>query len=175
MIEQRGRSVAAALCTEHAGVLHYNKGGVLDGDVSLMRTGAEMAIYYFLIHHALQRGDHELDCGDGMPFLSDGVVQHKALWGAVLRESQREPQSFDVLVGEDPSHTARFLHRHPILVSSNAGVQVLTAQVATDADEQAEPAAEVIARWRRLGLRGASLLGDRVWRVLQLCDPDVRR
>ncbi len=171
MVEQQGRAIAAALCDVRGDTLVFSKSGVLDGDPSHLRAGAEVAIYYFMIRYALQLGLRELDCGRGQPFLSDGVVQHKSLWGARLRESGRDEQVFLVAVGKDRAAARDFLSRHPIVVSGLQGLDVLAASRATSDAEARDELRNLRTRWRKLGLERAELLGPDGWQVHELRGP----
>lgn len=171
LVERHGEPVAAALCIDEGRVLRSRKGGVLDGDIAHVRDGADVAMYYFLIRHALQQGHRELDCGEGMPLLSDGVVRHKAQWGAVLRESLREPEFFEVLPGKSLRDTRRVLARHPILLLGDGGLKLLAAQ---PLDAEAWSACDLqplLQRWRKLGLKQAEVLTDDGWREYDLREP----
>ncbi len=171
LIEQQGRVIAAALCGLRDDALVFSKGGVLDGDPLHLRAGAEVAIYYFLIRQALHLGLRELDCGRGLPFLSDGVVRHKGLWGARLYESGPEDEVFLVAEGGDRAAARSFLSRHPIVVSVCGGLGVLAAvPAATDADPD-EELQGLFARWRKLGLKQAELLGPEGWQEYDLRRP----
>lgn len=60
------------------------KNGVLDE--SFIEEGALVATYYFAIHRAKDINLKFVDFGQSRPFLSDGVLRHKSLWGTRICE-----------------------------------------------------------------------------------------
>jgi hypothetical protein len=56
--------------------------GVLEGDLTLMKSGATSAIYYFSIQNACERGFSTLDLGLCAPFRTGGLITYKRKWDA---------------------------------------------------------------------------------------------
>jgi hypothetical protein len=85
LVEQDGKAVAGVLLglndPERMEALEL---GVLDADRSLVKAGALAAIYYFSLLHAANRGFRRLFLGGARPFLNDGPLQYKKMWGVQL-------------------------------------------------------------------------------------------
>lgn len=59
----------------------FERLGIRDGDVDLMRDGALAALYLFAIDWARDRGFEYFDAGSTLPFPDDGLARYKAKFG----------------------------------------------------------------------------------------------
>lgn len=161
-IERDGVALACQLCAGRGDVFWFATLGVLDGDLQHVRAGALTACYFYCIRHALRHGYRAMDVGGGLPFLSDGVLRHKADWGAQLCELERESECFDLFLGARPAAAMTFLARHPTVVDDGGRMCVLAALPAHDGDAMEQLGVE-LQRWRKLGLETARLLTPEGW------------
>lgn len=168
-IVRDGVAVACQLCSGQGEVFWFAALGVLDGDPKHVRAGALTACYYYCIQHALRHGYRAMDVGGGPPFLSNGVLRHKADWGARVRELERESERFDFFLGARPAAAIPFLVRHPTVVGDKTHMGVLAAMPG-DAADQAEQLQAELRRWRKLGLDEASVLALDGWHTYALRD-----
>jgi hypothetical protein len=129
-----GKPVAGALSVVSNNQLMFRRTGVLDGDESHVRGGAQTALYYFQLRHAVDQGFDALDTMKSAPFLNDGVFLHKADWGArSVRDEEAERAVFLVpLAGNEL--LARFFSINPMIIDHDGG---LAALVGEPADEPA--------------------------------------
>lgn len=121
LVEKDGRAVAGALAEEQGDTLLFRRSGVLDADDSLVKAGAQTALYYFLIRHALARGLRHLDTLMSAPFPLDGVFRHKADWGAVSLPDDVTARQVLYLPRQGSAVAARLLDAWPVVVSDGAG------------------------------------------------------
>ena len=168
LIEWGGQVVAGQISTLDNGCYWARKLGILDGDPAHLDAGAMVAIYVFSIKRALDLGAREVDFGGGYPFLSSGVLQHKAWWGMKLCTLKREPQCFELFLGEDRLAARRFLSAHPTVVADGDDLAVLSAQMPAVGDARVEESGDRLRRWGRLGLLRARMLEEPDWVIHDL-------
>lgn len=77
-----GQPVAASLCQRKGDELEYKRVGILDGDEEILAAGGLMAIYYYMIDFAITHDLRSVGLGQSPSFLTDGVFDNKARWGA---------------------------------------------------------------------------------------------
>ncbi len=79
LIKLNEEYASAQLCEIDGDTYFLRKNGVLDE--SFVEEGALTATYYFGILRAKERDAKFVDFGLSRPFLSDGSLRHKSLWG----------------------------------------------------------------------------------------------
>jgi hypothetical protein len=138
------------------GAIVFRRTGVLDGDESLIKGGAQTALYYFQLRHALEKGYRALDTMMSAPFLNDGVYRHKAEWGATALPDDEAP-SWVYFFGARPSDkTAHFFALNPVVVQTTDGLRAVIG----DPSPAAVPAslAELAQRYPTRGLEGLTVV-----------------
>jgi len=80
-IQREGSPVAGAIAYTSGDTMFNPCKGILDGDQTLGREGASVALYYYGLHLAHSRGCKMADFGYSPPFLSDGALSYKLKWG----------------------------------------------------------------------------------------------
>ena len=153
LIEKDGVVVAGQLAYESGGVLHANRLGILDGDPQYVKCGAAMAAYFYSLRVAMQRGCVELSLGGSLPFLNNGVLRHKAEWGATFVDSDRDSDCFSVFASDDPARARPFFAYCPTVVMERGQFRVLAASAGGDG-LRAPIGEDDLERWRKLGLTG---------------------
>lgn len=78
--------VSAALYEVNGDMYFCRKNGILNE--SSIGEGSLLATYYFSILRAKDKNLKFVDFGQSRPFLSDGVLRHKSLWGAQICEDK---------------------------------------------------------------------------------------
>jgi hypothetical protein len=58
--------------------------GVLNGDISYLKKGAIIALYYYAMQYLKKEGHKKVSLGTTRPFFSDGVLHFKLNWGAKI-------------------------------------------------------------------------------------------
>ena len=91
----------------------YN--GVFDGDVELIRKGAESAIYYFFIFHAQDQNVSKLDFGGARPFFNDGLFFYKRKWGMSVESYGPVKELFGLRVVRERESLKQFLIHNPFI------------------------------------------------------------
>lgn len=80
-IQRDGSPVAGAIAYVDGETMFNPSKGILDGDQTLCREGASVALYYYCLHLAHARGCKTADFGYSPPFISDGALSYKLKWG----------------------------------------------------------------------------------------------
>ncbi len=78
-VKHKDEYVSAQLSEIKGNVYFLRKNGVLDE--SSLKAGSLVALYYFSILRAKERNVNIIDFGRSRPFLYDGVLRHKNVWG----------------------------------------------------------------------------------------------
>lgn len=92
LIKHDKEYVSGALCEMHGDTYYCQKNGV--SDERLVGEGALIATYYFSILRAKEIDAKIVDLGLSKPFLSDGVLWHKNLWGGRICEQELSTRFF---------------------------------------------------------------------------------
>jgi hypothetical protein len=119
---REGVPVAGALSLVQGDSILFRRSGVLDGDDTHIKGGAQTALYYFQLRHAIHSGYRSLDTMKSAPFLNDGVFCHKADWGARALPDNEARQSVLYFVPEPDARTARFFEINPAVVCEGNGL-----------------------------------------------------
>jgi predicted N-acyltransferase len=91
LIKQNDEYISGALCEIHDNTYYCQKNGIIDEN--FVKDGALLATYYFPILRAKELNLTTVDFGLSKPFLTDGVLWHKNLWGVSICE-QENPKRF---------------------------------------------------------------------------------
>lgn len=125
LVTRDNEEVAGALCLVENGAIAFRRTGVLDGDESNVKTGAQMALYYFQLVYANENGIHAVDTMKSRPFLNDGVYRHKRDWGATV-SPDNESETWVYFFNKGPDEKiARFFENNPTIVHSDKGLKGL--------------------------------------------------
>lgn len=157
LITKGGEAVAGALCLVEDGTLVFRRTGVLDGDESLIESGAQLALYYFQLKYANEHHLRAVDTMMSASLLNDGVYMNKREWGAAVFPDDETP-TWVYWFGAAPSEKmARFFEKNPIIVHGDTGLKGLIG--APDAAD-VTPASldELTRRYHAKGLHGFTIL-----------------
>ena len=83
-VTHKGVDVAGVLCVVDGESLAFRRVGLLDGEQAYNDVKAQMALYYYTIMAAREKGLKYMDAMSSQPFFNDGVYQSKWRWGAEL-------------------------------------------------------------------------------------------
>jgi hypothetical protein len=134
--------------------------GWLNGDQQLLKRGVVSAMYWFNFQRAAALGHSRLLLGSVAPFLEDGILVHKAYWGARLSSNSRRFSEFQLLL--EPSHPAcrRFLQTNSAVTTGvDRELIVFSSRKPDDVDFSSDFLGD-IKRWY-------------VWRDRPVSEPDV--
>ena len=85
-IKFNGEYVSAQLSEINGDTYRLRRNGVLDEN--FVKGGALVAAYYFSIQRAKEINAKNVDFGGSKPFLLDGVLRHKNVWGTKICEAK---------------------------------------------------------------------------------------
>jgi len=167
LVEEAGHPIAGSLCLMDDAVLTYRRMGVLDADDAHIRKGAQMAVYYFSLQLALERGLRAFDLMKSRALLEDGVYEHKRKWGATTLPDPESESWVHFVCPRPGERVARVFARHPVIVHAGAGLRGLVG-VDPGVALTPEVKAELLERYDAPGLDGLIVLGstshgDPVW------------
>jgi len=149
LVLSEGKAVAGALSSMEGKVLMFRRTGVLDGDESHVKGGAQTALYYFQLRHAVEAGLTALDTLKSAPFLNDGVFKHKADWGARSVQDDEAERLVFLFPLTSLERLARFFEINPMIVDDGAG---LAALLGDSSIEPGAPASGIPGHFQTEGL-----------------------
>jgi hypothetical protein len=106
-----------------SGCYHYMKNdyainrylGVIDGDVALIRKGAESATYWFFIIHPKDPNVSTVNFGGVRPFFNDGLFQYKRKWGMKAEVCDLVTEIFGLRIVSEREPLKQFLILNPFI------------------------------------------------------------
>ncbi len=113
--DEQGQAVSAALNSINRNVYFGLLAGIRDGNAELWKRGALTAVYYFSLHHGWKMGCRRIDAGVCLPFSSDGVFQHKRLWGYEPILDDWHPISLLLWAPHSAAPALAWMAAHPFL------------------------------------------------------------
>lgn len=119
-VRKDGRRVAGACLVCHRDEAWTVLFGTKDGDLALMREGAQAAHYSLAIDWARGLGVRRIDYGPSSAFQLDGIARVKRKWGM---SAVRDPLAPLIAIRADPTKPAlrRVMERQPFLVLASDG------------------------------------------------------
>ncbi len=161
-----GRPVAGALSILAGDTLTFRRTGVLDGDETHVKVGAQTALYYFQLRYAVEHGLSTLDTMKSAPFLNDGVFRHKADWGARAIPDEEAVRSVFLFPLAPQPKLARFFELNPMIVDDGPRLSAVVGD--TTEAEPGPSAASVAQRYQTAGLSSLELHTPAARQVLRL-------
>lgn len=148
-----GTAVAGALSVPAGDALMFRRTGVLDGDESYVKVGAQTALYYFQLRYAVEHGLASLDTMKSAPFLNDGVFRHKADWGARAIRDEEAVRSVLLFPLGPQDRMARFFELNPTILDDGVGLRAAVGDTTAD-----RSGARTIAQYPMAGIGRVELL-----------------
>ena len=124
--------VAGALSIRAGNTLMFRRTGVLDGDESHVKVGAQTALYYFQLRYAVDQGLAALDTMKSTPILNDGVFRHKADWGARAQQDDEAERAIFLFPLGPQEKLARFFELNPMIVDDGPGLAAVMGNSTLD-------------------------------------------
>jgi hypothetical protein len=146
-VMQNGRWVAASVNQSSAEGYRLCKLGWINGDAELLRAGVVSAIYWFNIQRAASLGSSRILFGSVVPCLEDGLLRHKAFWGAGLSPMGRDFGSFRLLLSPPHDDCLRFLKKHSLITRGANGDHVIVSGGTPATVPMAQSVLVTISRW----------------------------
>jgi hypothetical protein len=89
--------------------------GVINGELELIRKGAESALYCFLMDYAKDQKVNVLDFGGARPFFNDGLFLYKRKWGMKVVPSDFVKEIFGLRMVNESEQLKQFLIQNPFI------------------------------------------------------------
>jgi len=157
LVLKGGEAIAGALCLTEGDALTFRRTGVLHGDESYVKMGAQLALYYFNIVYAKEHGIGKVDAMKSRPFLNDGVYRTKREWGAaVLPDDEAESWVYYFNLGA-PDKMAHFYEQNPVIVHTKTGLKGIVG-VSKGSELSPEVQSDLTDRYYAPGLNGLMFL-----------------
>ena len=160
LVMMDGQSVTGALSLVENGVLIFRRTGVLDGNEEHIRSGAQMALYYFQLLLAKEWRLRELDTMSCRPFLNDSVYRTKREWGAAVYPDRWTGNRVYYFVPRYSGAAARFFANNPAIVNTEDGLMGI-AGMDGPAGISEETGRDLYRRFHAPGLGGLLLVSSR--------------
>jgi hypothetical protein len=122
---REGQPVAASLCQRKGDELDYKRVGILDGNEEVLAVGGLMAIYYYMIDYAIAHNFQSVGLGQSRSFLTDGVFNNKARWGARAIPNIYGYHSVHYIFHGFSPQLAGAFEVCPIIVNDGSGLQAV--------------------------------------------------
>lgn len=152
-VTKNDERLAAALCLVANGVLIFRRTGVLDGNETLVESGAQTALYYYQLKYAHEMGLRAVDAMMSLPFLNDGVYMHKKEWGAAVFPDDEQSTWVYYFSAGSPEKTACFFEKNFVIVESDDGLRgVIGLPNTTDLSK--ETIDQLIHKYQAKGING---------------------
>ncbi len=82
--------ICGMLCILENGLCEALDMGVLNGDLTLVKQGSNVALWWYMLDWARQNGAVRFDFGGSRPFMVDGVFNFKRQWGTRIFKNVRK-------------------------------------------------------------------------------------
>ncbi|MFZ2650030.1 MAG: hypothetical protein WA210_07975 [Burkholderiaceae bacterium] len=152
LITKGDRPVAGALSLIEGKSLVFRRTGVLDGDESHVKGGAQLALYYFQLKYAVDNNFDTFDTMKSAPFLNDGVFRHKSEWGARTVPDYEAEKAVYLFARGSAEKLAEFFNTNPIVIGAGAELSGVVGD--PRANEGAPNSSdELLRRFHTIGLR----------------------
>jgi hypothetical protein len=152
-VTKDGTDVAGALSLLQDGMMIFRRSGVLDGDESHVKAGAQTALYYFQLRYAVEHGLRAVDAMKSSPFLNDGIYRHKAEWGATVWADDEAERWVYVFAAGPSEKAAHFFAVNPVVVQAADGLRAVIGE--PGATDVPRPSFDTLAdRYHARGLKG---------------------
>jgi hypothetical protein len=113
--DKQGDVIAGCFYGVNHGTAFVRYLGVIDGDIELVRKGAESAMYYFFVLHPEDPGVRATNFGGARPFFNDGLFRYKQKWGMTVGISDVTPEIFGLRLMSDGEPLREFLLNNPLI------------------------------------------------------------
>lgn len=156
-VTKGNEAVAGALCLVQDGTLVFRRAGVLDGDETHIKVGAQTALYYFQIRYAMDQHLHAVDTMASVSLLNDGVYLHKRGWGAAVYPYGGSHNWVYFFHAGPSQKIARFFADNPLIAHSDQGLAGIVG-IADASSVSDETIQDLIRQYRAGGLHGFTVV-----------------
>jgi hypothetical protein len=158
------KPVAGALSLIDGKSIVFRRTGVLDGDETVVKGGAQTALYYFQLKYAADNGFKNVDTMKSAPFFNDGVFRHKAEWGACTLPDDEATRWVYFFARGESEKLAHFFDINPIVAvtAEGTGSGALRGIIGSPASSGVgivTAAEEIQRRYHMKGLRELRIYG----------------
>jgi hypothetical protein len=164
------KPIAGALSLIDDRSIVFRRTGVLDGDETVVKGGAQTALYYFQLKYAADNGFRAVDTMKSAPYLNDGVFRHKAEWGACTLPDDEATKWVFFFARGPHQKLAQFFDANPIVATTADGLRGIVGTALPDATT-VSVAEDVQKRFHMKGLRDLQIYGPRGPETVALSAP----
>jgi hypothetical protein len=122
LIVHKNKDIAGALCIPKDRSLMFRRVGIMDADEQYNRLDAQMALYYFCIIIAREKGLSFMDTMISEPFLSDSIYQSKWMWGASVYHCNELSTTPYYLILNYSEKIVDFFQNNPPIIQTAQGL-----------------------------------------------------
>lgn len=123
LVTKSNEVVAGSLFYTMDDALVIYRTGVLGGNDSLIKSGAQQALYYFQIKYAMDLKLKLVDTMLSSSFLNDGVFNNKRQWGAGVYPDISSNNWIYFFKAQPSEMIANFFEINPLIVYSSEGLK----------------------------------------------------
>ncbi|MDO8587682.1 MAG: GNAT family N-acetyltransferase [Armatimonadota bacterium] len=123
-VRRDGSHVAGAVSYFNGSVMINHWKGILDGDQAVARDGASLALYYYRIQLAFERGYKTADFGYSAPFVTDGALNYKLKWGMEVVNRDNSRVVYAIAAPGRTEQAVRFLRANRFYCLNGKGLEL---------------------------------------------------
>ena len=169
-IQDGEKRLAGAVLEPDGDVLRWWVMGAKTEGVDPVKSGALSAVYVFGIECARKYGFRWFDVGWSPASLRDGVLSHKASWGAVLQDSPLVDHDILFRWENLDARLLKFLEENPLIFRDGGGLSAIAA-LPSDANPDLVTARAAYRKLAMPGLRRLYLVSSSGWSRVPPSDP----
>ncbi|HWP92358.1 MAG TPA: hypothetical protein VNN20_09195 [Thermodesulfobacteriota bacterium] len=125
-VMQNNKPIAGLLFKRRGQLLQILALGTLNGERTLVKTGALTACYLFIIEHASKLGCELVDFGGCRPLLNDGLLRYKRKWGMIINEKHDTYYDYLVYINNFSREVISLLSNNPLIFRDNGGLSAIS-------------------------------------------------
>ena len=157
LITRDSEIIAAALFLVEDDTLVFRRTGVINGDESLIKGGAQLALYYFQIQYAIDQNLKYVDTMLSSAFMNDGVYKNKREWGASVLEDESAENRIYFSNAKPSPKISQFFENNPLIIDSAGGLKGVVG-VSDSAEMTSDSIERLIGKYRIKGVASFSLI-----------------
>ncbi len=173
---ENNNPVAGSLCMVEDRTLIAYSSGVLGGDAGLIKSGAQMAPYYYPLLFAKEQNLEKVDTLKSHALLNSSVYKTKRSWGAAVYPDDDVKSWIYFFLPRCTEGAVSFFESSPVIIYTDKGLKGVVG-MSNDTGLSAETIKELHKQFYAPGLEGLLLLSPHAAVPVELsfkAPPDVR-
>jgi hypothetical protein len=128
LVTYGNEKVGGCLCVVEQNKLYFRRQAVLDGDYHLIKSGVQLAMYYYVLKIAKERDFKVVDYMHSRPFLNDGVYRTKRSWGATVYPDDESKTWVYFFNSSRSPQVSKFFEMNPVIYHAKDGLRGLIGE-----------------------------------------------